>query len=317
MLPIRLAHLLWVAVQLTLTILSANLLWRAYGGVTDPGSWFRAAVLLFPPTVFLLVYGQIGAICLFGVAGFLFFMSRDRPVPAGLCVALTAIKPHLLFAFGLYLLLESLVSRRDRVALLTGTIALAATAATAWKINPTVYADYFAALSAPPGTSGFVSVQDWRLPLGSYWLRMTVAPDQFWVQFLPAAIVTVATIIFWRKAPGSRDWLRVTPVLVLASLLAAPYGGWMFDLVLLLIPIVHVVTGLSVETGRRVLAGIVGVNLFVLIGMPAIGALALEQYTWFAPLVAVSYGVAVFALSRAGSELFVPQAQPPLVRVHA
>jgi len=317
MLPIRLAHLLWVAVQLTLTVLSANLLWRAYGGVTDPGSWFRAAVLLFPPTVFLLVYGQIGAICLFGVAGFLFFMSRDRPVPAGLCVALTAIKPHLLFAFGLYLLLESLVSRRDRVALLTGTIALAATAATAWKINPTVYADYFAALSAPPGTSGFVSVQDWRLPLGSYWLRMTVAPDQFWVQFLPAAIVTVATIIFWRKAPGSRDWLRVTPVLVLASLLAAPYGGWMFDLVLLLIPIVHVVTGLSDVAARRVLAGIVGVNLFVLIGMPAIGALALEQYTWFAPLVAVTYGVAVFALSRAGSELFVPQAQPPLVRVHA
>ena len=174
-LPIRLAHLLWVAVQLTLTLLSANLLWRAYGGRADPGGLFRAAVLLFPPTVFLIVYGQIGALCLFGVAGFLFFMSRDRPVPAGLCVALTAIKPHL-FAFGLYLLLEALVSHRDRIALLTGTIAVVATAVAAWQINPTVYADYFAALSAPPGTTGFVSVQDWRLPLGSYWLRMSVAP---------------------------------------------------------------------------------------------------------------------------------------------
>ena len=120
-------------------------------------------------------------------------MSRDRPVPAGLCVALTAIKPHLLFAFGLYLLLEALVSRRDRIALLTGTIAVVATAVAAWQINPTVYADYFAALSAPPGTTGFVSVQDWRLPLGSYWLRMSVAPDQFWVQFLPTAVVTVGT----------------------------------------------------------------------------------------------------------------------------
>ena len=254
---------------------------------------------------------------MFGVAGFLFFMSRDRPVPAGLCVALTAIKPHLLFAFGLYLLLEALVSRRDRIALLTGTIAVVATAVAAWQINPTVYADYFAALSAPPGTTGFVSVQDWRLPLGSYWLRMSVAPDQFWVQFLPTAIVTVGTIIYWRKAPGSRDWLRVTPVLVLASLLAAPYGGWMFDLVLLLVPIVHVVTGLSDVAARRVLAGIVAVNLFVLVGMPAIGALALEQYTWFTPLVAVAYGVAVFALSRAGAEMFARQAQPPLVRVHA
>jgi hypothetical protein len=317
LLPLRLAHLLWVAVQLTLVLVSANLLWRAYGGGNEPGAWFRATVLLFPPTVFLLVYGQIGALCLFGVAGFLFFMDRDRPIFAGLCVALTAIKPHLLFAFGLYLVLEALVSRRDRIAMLSGALAVAAIAGAAWQINPHVYADYFAALTAPPGTSGFVSVQDWRLPLGSYWLRMSVAPEQFWVQFLPAAIVIAATFVFWRRAPGRRDWLRVAPALVLASLLAAPYGGWLFDLVLLLVPIVHVVLGLSAEAGRRVLAAITGVNIFVLVGMPAIGALALEQYVWFTPVVAVAYGVAIFCLRRTAAERFVPQAQPPLMRAHA
>jgi Glycosyltransferase family 87 len=316
MLPIRLAHILWVALQLALVIVSANMLWRAYGG-NEPGPWFRAAVLLFPPTFFLLVYGQIGALCFFGVAGFLYFMDRDRPMLAGLCVALTAIKPHLLFAFGLYLLLEALVSRRDRIAFLTGAIAVVATAAGAWKINPHVYADYWAALTAPPGTSGFVSVQDWRLPLGSYWLRMNFAPDHFWVQFLPAAVVVAGTFVYWKRAPGQRDWLRVTPVLILASLLAAPYGGWLFDLVLLLVPIVHVVLGLSAEAGRRVLAAIVGLNLFVLVGMPAIGALALEQYVWFTPAVAVAYIVAGYCLRYAGAERFVPQAQPPLLRAHA
>jgi hypothetical protein len=317
MLPIRLAHILWVGLQLTLVIASANMLWRAYGGSNEPGPWFRAAVLLFPPTVFLLVYGQIGALCLFGVAGFLYFMDRDRPMPAGLCVALTAIKPHLLFAFGLYLLLEALVSRRDRIAFLSGAIAVVATAAGAWRINPNVYADYWAAMSAPPGTSGFVSVQEWRLPLGSYWLRMNFAPDHFWVQFLPAAVVVAGTFVYWKRAPGQRDWLRVTPVLVLASLLAAPYGGWLFDLVLLFVPIVHVVLGLSAEAGRRVLAVITALNLVVLVGMPAIGALALEQYMWFTPAVAAGYVAAGLWLRRAGAERFVPQAQPPLLRAHA
>jgi len=317
MLPIRLAHVLWVGVQLILVLVSANLLWRAYGAVTEPGPWFRAAVLLFPPSVFLIVYGQIGALCLFGVAGFLYFMDRDQPIFAGLCVALTAIKPHLLFAFGLYLLLEALVSKRDRIALLSSAVAIAVTAAGAWRINPHVYSDYFAALTAPPGTTGFVSVQDWRLPLGSYWLRMQFAPEHFWVQFLPAAIVTLGTFIYWRKAPGQRDWLRVTPVLVLASLLAAPYGGWMFDLVLLLVPIVHVVSGLSPQTGRLALLGLTGVNVAVLVGMPYIGVLALEQYIWFAPAFAVGYIIADICLRRAGAERFVPQAQPPLLRAQA
>src|SRR5262249_47255860 len=135
MLPIRLAHILWVALQLTLVMVPANMRWGALGG-NDPGRWFRAAVLLFPPTVFLLVYGQIGALCLFGVAGFLYFMDRDRPMLAGLCVALTAIKPHLLFAFGLYLLLEALVSRRDRMAFLSGAVAGVAAPARPGEIQP-------------------------------------------------------------------------------------------------------------------------------------------------------------------------------------
>jgi Glycosyltransferase family 87 len=316
-LPIWLAHLLWVAVQVTLVLVSANWLWRAYSGGPEPGGLFRAAVLLFPATFFLVVYGQIGALCLFGVAGFLYFMDRDQPIFAGFCVALTAIKPHLLFAFGLYLVLEALVSRRDRIAVLSGALAIAVVAAGAWQINPHVYSDYFAALTAPSIGEGFVSVKDWRLPLGSYWLRMTVAPDQFWVQFLPAAVVVLATFVYWRKAPGQRDWLRVTPVLVLASLLAAPYGGWMFDLVLLLIPMVHVVTGLSTRVANLVLVGSIATSIFVLVGMPYAGANALERYVWFAPAVAVAYVAADLCLRRAGAERFVPQAQPPLMRVHA
>jgi hypothetical protein len=206
LLPIKLAHVLWVAVQLTLTLVSANLLWRAFGGRPEPGAWFRAAVILFPPTFFLLVYGQIGAFCLFGIAGFLFFMDRERPVSAGMCVALTAIKPHLLFAFGLYLILEALVCQRTRIALLAATTVLIVAVWGAYQINPHVYGDYVAAMTGAQGSADFVSVQNWRLPLGSFWLRRWAAPDKFWVQFLPAALVALGTVVYWAKVPGRRPW---------------------------------------------------------------------------------------------------------------
>jgi hypothetical protein len=77
------------------------------------------------------------------------------------------------------------------------------------------------------------------------------------------------------------------------------------------------VLGLSAEAGRRVLAVITALNLVVLVGMPAIGALALEQYVWFTPAVAAGYIAVGLWLRRAGAERFVPQAQPPLLRAHA
>jgi hypothetical protein len=305
-LPIRLAHVLWVAVQVGLVLGSVRILVRIYGVPDTVRGPLFAAVLLFPPTVFLLVYGQIGGVCLFGVAGFLFFLQRDRPIAAGLCVALTAIKPHLLFAFGLFLILEALVSRRVLVAVLTGAAALAVAAGLAWLINPHVYADYLTGMNAASGEVEYKTVRDWRLPLVSYWLRMWTAPDRFWVQFVPMVVVAVGTAVYWWATRRNRDWPRQTPTLVLFSLLAAPYGGWLFDLVLLLIPVCHAAGAIGQPFGpavlRRVLIGVVAFNLVVLVVVPAIAGLWLEQYVWFTPLVALAYALAMIRTSAAAPQ---------------
>jgi hypothetical protein len=301
-LPIRLAHVLWVAVQLALVLYSLHLLTKVYAGLDEVRGRLRAATLLFPPTVYLVVYGQIGGVCLFGVAGFLYFLERGRPCAAGVCVALTAIKPHLLFVFGLYLLLEAVVSRPVRLAVVSGTVAVLLSAGAAWLINPHVYSDYASALNAPPGTAGYVTVREWKLPLGSYWLRMGIDPDQFWLQFVPIVIASLAAVLIWWRTRRNRNWPRITPSLILLSLLAAPYGGWLFDLVLLLVPVCHAASAIRRTHGmpavNHVLAGFIALNAIVLVVIPAVTGLWLDEYYWFTPLVAVGYLGATWKLTQ-------------------
>lgn len=302
LLPIRFAHLLWVSAQVGLVVLSVRFLWRAYGG--EPQSYGRllAAALLFPATAYLILFGQIGGLCLFGVAGFLFYRKRDQPIRAGLCVALTAIKPHLLFAFGLCLLLEALLSRRVRIVVLAGTTAVAVLAGLASLINPHVYFDYFAALTAPVGSTDYVTVREWKLPLASYWLRMWIAPESFWVQFVPMALVAATTPLLWWQRRGRTDWLRLTPALVLLSLLAAPYGGWLFDLVLLLIPLISATAAIGRTEGSarvaRFLNALMALNLLILGVVPLLFGIALEDYIWFTPLIGIVYWVTAYASAR-------------------
>jgi hypothetical protein len=296
-LPIRFAHLFWVAIQLGLTVLSVRWLLRTYGGPPETQGRLLVAAMTFPPTVYLIMFGQIGGLCLIGVAGFLYFHDRARSILAGLCVALTAIKPHLLFAFGLYLVLDALVSRRGRAAVLIGASAIGLSAGFAWLINPHVYADYFTAMTTPIGTPGYVTVREWQLPLASFWLRMWIAPERFWVQFVPMALVAAATSIFWWRSRGHCDWLRVTPVLVLLSLLTAPYGGWLFDLVLLLIPVVCATVAFGRTHGNSAIApllkGLIALNLLVLVVVPLLIGFVAGPYIWFTPLVGIACWLAM------------------------
>ena len=315
LLPIRLAHLLWVAGQVALVLLSVRMLTRVYPGLERVDGLMRVAALLFPPTLFLMMFGQIGGVCLFGVAGFLYYFERDRPVSAGMCVALTAIKPHLLFAFGLFLILQAIVSRRTRIAVLAGIGTLAVAGAIAALINPHLYSDYMTALTAPPGTGGYVTVQEWSLPVLGFWLRMWVDPQRFWIQFIPMAVVAASMPFLWWRTRKRLTWPRITPVLVLLSLLAAPYGGWLFDLVLLLVPLCHaasaIETGLGSRAFNRVLAGFVAINLVILLIMRKDLGMWLIAGLWFIPLIAAGYFVALWLAgrvrSRADSNIATPQ----------
>lgn len=236
------AHTLWLLVQLACGLASAGLLWQVYGprGSTPHGRslWLAFAVavaLSFGPGWWLIVYGQNTAFILLGVAGFVYLRQRGYPVAAGAVVALTAIKPHLLALFGLALILDARTAAGRRT-LAGGIGAILAASAVALLADPAIFGKFGAALSRPTSPEA-VSVADWQLPLLSYRLREWLAPHQFAVQFLSLAGGVLLLLLYWWLRRANWHWPTETPRLVFASALLAPYGGWIFDLVVLLVPV--------------------------------------------------------------------------------
>lgn len=287
------AHLVFLAVQLAALLLSATWLWTVYRGSTPTLAVAWLLALFFGPSAFVFWYGQIGPLLLLGLAGFLYFRQKDRPVVAGVFVALTAIKPHLLFAFGLVVVLDAIVSRRARWTLAAGFVTVLLAAAGAWLMNPAVFAHY-AGAGWQSSTAINVSPKDWAQPLVSYWLRMAVAPDTFAVQFAPMAVAVVAVVAYWWRKRHAWSWPTELPRLVFVSVLATPYGAWIFDLVVLLVPVLAVAARLVERPGRQryllaaafalVTVGVVGTGTINewLTGSAKVG---LQAFIWVSPAV--------------------------------
>src|SRR3954463_9229597 len=90
-LPFQAAFGVWMLVHLGLMVLSADLLWRVFGGPPRFRAVAYLLTLTFVPTIFLIGGGQITAVLLAGLAGFLVAARNNRPVLAGMLGAVTAI----------------------------------------------------------------------------------------------------------------------------------------------------------------------------------------------------------------------------------
>ncbi|MBN9521734.1 DUF2029 domain-containing protein [bacterium] len=280
-LPVRWAAFIWVGLQLAAVVVACDLLWRVYRGPARL-RWVPLFLgLTFAPVVWTVLYGQNTGLLLLGLAGFAHFCTAGKPIPAGMCAALTALKPHLLAVFGVLLVLDA-ITRRGAVALAAGGTTLFAALGLVLALNPDVMAQFVAAVRRP--APGAVPLSEWVLPVAAYWLRYFVAPDQFWVQFVPCA-VTCAGLAAWRLWCGTRwNWPVALPAVVWASVLATPYGGWVFDLTILLVPVVAVAARLAAGGRHAALAalaaGLVGVTAVTLTW-----AGSLPWFFWVAPAV--------------------------------
>ncbi len=278
-LPPNAAHILWLLVQLASVMVSVAMLMSVYAVPKSVRIVGYVAALGFSPTLLLLWYGQIGGFCLLGLAGYLYFQKRGMHLTAGAFAALTALKPHLLFAFGLMLLLDAIVCRRSRRVLLGGGIAILAAALIAWFVNPMVYGHYMDSITAQSSDVHY-SVQDWLQPNVSYKLRMAVAPEKFRVQFVPTAVASVVLLALWLWTRRRIDAPAQAPGLVFVSVLCTAYGAWMFDLVVLLVPVIHALSRLvNVWENRRTQVLLMAV-LYVLLNAAA-GLAPVFMYTFF------------------------------------
>jgi hypothetical protein len=294
-LPPRWATLLWVGLQLAAVFVACDWLWRSY---CDSHRWLAAAVgFAFAGTWWLVAYGQNTGFLLLGLAGFLHFRRKGMPLIAGSFAALTALKPHLLACFGVLLVADA-VARRGAKSLASGVAALAAALGVALAANPHAVSQFLEATRHP--AEGAVPLSGWALPVPAYWLRMSLAPDQFWVQFVPCGLACAGFLAyrFWKG--GGWDWSREMPLVVAASVVTTPYGGWIFDLPVLLVPAVWAAARLA-SAGRRALLAALVAGQGGVTAASLTWAGGLHAYWWVAP---AALGLCLLAFAS-------PRPEPP------
>jgi hypothetical protein len=278
--PARWASLVWVGVQFAAAMLACYLLWRVYG---NSRVWLSAvAGIVSVGTWWVVAYGQNTGLIVLGLAGFLYYSQRGKPVAAGAFAALTALKPHLLAGFGV-LLIADVLRRRGLVALVTGAGVVVLALGVAVVANPDVV-EQFIAVVRDPGP-GATPLHDWHLPVPSWWLRVsitgqTLGPEGFWIQFVPCAVACVALLAWRVRAGRDWDWVRAMPVVVAMSVLTTPYGGWIFDLPVLLVPVVWCTARLAHDP---LALGVFLSGQFVIVIASFATAGALQNYWWIAP----------------------------------
>jgi hypothetical protein len=230
LLPARTAQLLWLLFHLAIILYCADWAWRACHGPVKLRwlAWLLA--LTFLPTGFVLQAGQITPLVLLGIVGFLHFQRRNGWL-AGACAVLIAIKPHLLYLFWLALLLWTIEQRRWAI-LLGGLLTGIAATAVALVCNPLVLAQFFDAFAHRPP-------EQWVSPTPGALLRLAFGKDPFWLQFLPTLAGIIWLVPYWLRYRRSWDWGEQMPLLIMVSFLTACYGAWPFDLVVLLLPLLH------------------------------------------------------------------------------
>jgi hypothetical protein len=297
-LPWRLAQFLWLGVQFASVTLSVDVFWRLYGGGRRYrwASWLIA--LTFAPTLFLLFMGQITGLMLLGLAGFLYFRRRQRPILSGCVAALTALKPHHLSLFALVLLLESWPDRRIRRTVLAGAVTLTIASILPLLWNPHVWGQYFEATHRPDSDT-FESMSDFAHSTVGYWLRTQIPGEPFAAMFVPIGVAILATALYWRRHREEWTWESALPVLTLASLLVTPYGAWAFDMVLLLLPLIRMAVWLKRTRAAWFIDGAILLSL-ILNGLTlmTIRDVGSQSNPWIVPIVATAYLIVAIARNR-------------------
>lgn len=306
LLPPRTAQLLWLAAQVAALVFCADRLWAVYGGDAGLRPWVWAGALAFFPTMFVLFAGQSGGWLLLGIVGLLLATTRG-PVWWAALLPLAAVKPHLFVPVWVALALDAGRTRRGFAVFAWGAGCGLAAVAVVTAVNPDVWAQYRAALTRP-ADAAHPPLSGWRSPLAGYWVRSAVAPEAFWIQAVPTALLLVASPIYWWRRRGAWDWSVELPRLVLAGLIAAPYGAWAYDQIVLLVPVAAALAHLT-RRGTRpqtlVAAGVLcGVNAAALLSREG------EYFVWVPPAVAL-WSAGVLAAVRPGT------ADVPRVRLFA
>ncbi len=265
-LGLRVAAILWSLLLLGCLLLSVRIVRQLYGSPSNRLHWLALA---FTPALICLTMGQTALFALLGLALFLRWHG-SQPFLAGAALWLCALKPHLFLPFVAALAAWIIFSRAWKV--LAGAVAaLALSSAIATLIDPHAWLDYTALMRSP-------AVENEFIPCLASAIRQWVDPGATWLQYLPAALCCVwALFYFWRRR-AAWDWKTHGSLLMLVSLVAAPYC-WLYDQCL---AIPALLDGAYTTRSRNLLALLALAILVMDIEICAVRVLS-PLYLWTAP----------------------------------
>lgn len=292
-LPFSQAAWFWLLFNILLFFTGSVLLWLtlAETAVMRRFSWIAALItFFFSPTLLALIMLQVSPLVFFGLAAFYHFYKRKQLLWAGAALALTLVKPHLVY-LTLPLLLW-LTWRRGQLRLWWGTVAvLVGLTAVIFLFRPTFLLEYGMGVGngrlldySSPTIGGIIHfVWGWQ-----------------WAKFLGIALLPLLLWLAHRQSNRINDATLISFTLLL-SIATAPFG-WSYDQIVLLFPIFQLVLWSSEGHMRSKLAA--GFMLLALLGLNLLSyALRLQNvhevyYFWLPLSLLLLYSWGVLAKIR-------------------
>jgi hypothetical protein len=285
--PFRQAAWLWTLTNIGLIFSATLLSWRIFTHGEKGSKWDWVALLLaflFVPTLLALFVGQVNTLVYFGLAGFLFFYTTDKPLTAGVILSLTLVKPHLVYLTLPIIFL--MATRQSQWRVWVGFIGMVLLLTlVALGLRPTMVAEYGRTMTN-------ANLLNWQTPtLGGI---LTALFGWEWSKWMGAVILPL-TIIVWYLQKDRTTLLTWVNGTVLISVITAPFG-WGYDAIVLLLPILQMVSralnGLLVHWHARLIIGILVIADGILLYQRLKGINEL-YYFWLPVVLAAFYGWAM------------------------
>lgn len=223
------ADWLWVLLLLASLVASVRMVWSMHG---RPKNLVHCLGYSFAPALVCLLAGQVSIFVLLGLVLFL-RLHRSHPFLAGASLWLCLLKPHLFLPFGIVLLVWAIITRSYKLILGTA-IALGVSSAIAVFLDPLVWVHYGQMMSA----MSTARMQQELIPCVSIMFRSMISPKTMWLQYLPSVFGCIWALVYLRKHYRHWDWMEHGSLLMLVSVLLAPYT-WLMDQAILIPALLH------------------------------------------------------------------------------
>ena len=276
------SRLLWFILCNAMILIATNWTWTLLGGSTQRcwPAWIIA--FTFFPTIIVLRMGQIGPVLLLGVAGFLHFEHKKQYWLAGAFAALLAIKPHVVYLICISILVWSIGRRRWGI-LGGGSIVLLSATLTAMMFNSRVITQYLSATMAADSLLVFAT------PTFGSLLRLLLGFERTWLAFVPMVLGIIWLGLYGLRYRADWLWAERIPLLLLVSVVTAPYG-WSFDKVVLIPVLLKAMIQVLATNRLRIVSGAIISYMVLNIAAFALhGRISDFWQFWMAPVLLIWY----------------------------